>query len=154
MTARPLEILENDDNNLQIYFVRPYMGMQNGSKLDIWQQGFLIHTFELEIWPSKIFPYVCTGNSYMCIYNDLHLYWDISQCWKPYLLKLLCREPACIVYMGIYARTLCRVMDWFPDYFFCLVCWFAWKNLSRKKKKIEKKLNNIIHGGAREHLEI
>ena len=47
------------------------MGTQNGSKLDIRWRGFLIHAFELEIWPSKVFSYGCTGNSYMCICNDL-----------------------------------------------------------------------------------
>ena len=26
--------------------------------------GFLIHTFQLEIWPSKVFPYVCIGKPF------------------------------------------------------------------------------------------
>ncbi len=31
-----------------------YMGMQKGSRLEIWSQGILIHTIELKIWHFKI----------------------------------------------------------------------------------------------------
>ena len=33
-----------------------YAGTQNGSKLDLRLGGLLIHTFELEVWPPKVFP--------------------------------------------------------------------------------------------------
>ena len=38
-----------------------YTGTQNGSKLDIWWNRFLIHTFELKLWPFEVSPCVCTG---------------------------------------------------------------------------------------------
>ena len=43
-----------------------YMGMQNGSKLEIWPERNLIHTLELKIWHFKVFPYVCIGKPYVC----------------------------------------------------------------------------------------
>ena len=38
------------------------MGTQNGSKLEIWWKGILIHALELKLWPFELFPYVCIGS--------------------------------------------------------------------------------------------
>ena len=39
-----------------------YMGTQNGSKLEIWRRGILIHTLELKLRPFEVTPYVCIGS--------------------------------------------------------------------------------------------
>ena len=39
-----------------------YMGMQNGSKLEVCSDRFLIHTLQLKLWPFEVFPYVCIGS--------------------------------------------------------------------------------------------
>ena len=38
-----------------------------------------IHASELKLWHFEVF-HVCIGKPYMHICNDLHLYWDVSQC--------------------------------------------------------------------------
>ena len=46
-----------------------YMGMQNGSKLEIWHERILIHVLELKLWHLEVFLYVYVGKP--CIYNGL-----------------------------------------------------------------------------------
>ena len=68
--------------------------LQNGSKLEIRSDRFLIHTLQLKLWPFEVSP---------CLYREaMHL-----QCFCPrahrldYLYpmwpKLEYRQPACIV---------------------------------------------------------
>ena len=45
-----------------------YMSTQNGSKLEICPDRFLIHTLQLKLWPFEVFPYVCIG-SHGCVCN-------------------------------------------------------------------------------------
>ena len=79
-------------------------------------RGFLIHAFELKVWPPK-------GKMYIC--NDLHLYWDISQCLhreamfaQTVIIAMYNREPACFLYSAAsdYATTF-TVMGWFMEIF-------------------------------------
>ena len=35
-----------------------YMGMQTGSKLEIWYERILIHTLKLKLWHFEVFPYM------------------------------------------------------------------------------------------------
>ena len=42
------------------------MGTQNGSKLEIWWKGFLIHAFELKLLHFNVFPYVYMGKPCIC----------------------------------------------------------------------------------------
>ena len=43
-----------------------YMGTQNGSKLEIWPWGILIHTLEWKLQHFQVSPYVCAGKPHIC----------------------------------------------------------------------------------------
>ena len=52
-----------------------YMGTQNGSKLEIWWRGLLIHASEFKLRQFEVFHYyVCIGKLYVYICIDLRLY--------------------------------------------------------------------------------
>ena len=122
------------------------MGTQNGSKLEIWPWGSLIHVLELKLRPFKVFP---------CLYREAMR----LQCFPPtnfvrggascahkrddlyqLLTKLKLRLPACIVLFH-YAPS--SIIWWFLDnFFFCLVFRSPCYTLSKKKQNI------IIRGGT------
>ena len=85
-----------------------YMDTQNGSKLEVWRQGVLIHTSEFKLWHFEVFPYVCMGKPYVCnvfrprgtwvgvvtrTYERDYLY--------PICSKLQYRMPDCILWHTI-----------------------------------------------------
>ena len=81
--------------------------MNQNQKFDV---GILIHAFESKVWPFEVFPYVCTGT---CVFAKIYTSIETSPnvCIRmPYLLKVLCREPACIVY--------CRAASGYVSYKF------------------------------------
>ena len=57
-----------------------YMGTQNAMSLEKWSSRIFDSRLWIRDMAPKVFPYVWTGKSDMCICNDLHLYWHISQC--------------------------------------------------------------------------
>jgi hypothetical protein len=75
------------------------MGMQNGSKLEIWPEKILIHTLELKIWHFEVLLY------YVCIESRIHIFAhkNIYGCAAyvddplPNIVYTAVSMPACIV---------------------------------------------------------
>ena len=110
-----------------------YVGMQNGSKLEIWLRGILTHTLEVKLRPFEIFPYVYIGSHAVAMFSATcyvrggasrtHKRDDLNQL----LTKLKFMLPACIVWF-YYASS--SIIWWFPDnFFFYLVYKLALKKM-------------------------
>ena len=114
-----------------------HMGTQNGSKLEIWPWGILIHVLELKLRPFKVFPYVCIGKPCICNVFRPRATWGaelrahinvttFTKCGQNWSISCL---------LALYGSTKHPAMWWFPDLFFLLSAWSPCYTLSRKKIK-------------------
>ena len=112
-----------------------FMGTQNGSKLEIWPWGILIHTLELKLQPFEVIPWLYREAIHLQCFMRMRYvingeypfrtrtYYadDLYSIWS----KLEYRLPTCIVWL-YYTSSL--TMRRFPDNFFLLSVWTPWKN--------------------------
>ena len=94
------------------------MSTQNGSHLEIWCNGILIHTIEFKLWHFEVSSYVSIGRPCICNVFRPRVMWgaglrahkrdDLYHIWS----KLDYRLPACIVWLyNAFSLTLnTRVM--------------------------------------------
>ena len=123
------------------------MGTQNGSKPGIWPWGILIHTLELKIRHFEVSPYVCIGKPCICNVFRPCATWGVGLCAHVYMTTFarfvqkwnMGIEPACTV--RLYNAVCLYYVDFPDNFFFCLVCWLAWK----KQIKIYTFLNFQCH---------
>ena len=107
-----------------------FMGTQNGSKLEIWPWGILIHTLELKLQPFEVIPWLYREAIHLQCFMRMRYvingeypfrtrtYYadDLYSIWS----KLEYRLPTCIVWL-YYTSSL--TMRRFPDNFFLLSVW-------------------------------
>ena len=106
-----------------------YMNMQNGSKLEIWWQGFLIHASKLKICPLECLP--CLYREAMrlqCFPPTQYIKWAWILCqnsWQPFT-TWLCKALICSIIAVWQHACTC--------FFFCLVGGFIKKKTHSEVK--------------------
>ena len=123
-------------------------GMQNGSKLEIWPWGILIHTLELKLRHFDVSPYACIGKPCICNVFRPHATWGaglrahinvttFTNFWQNWSLGCL---------LALYGSILCIQLDYTVvsgQFFFCLVCGPLEKKTTFKNRKKIRALGSI-----------
>ena len=108
-----------------------YMGTQNGSKLEVWRWGLLIHASGLKLWHFEIFSHVCMRKPYVCnvfrpratwVGVAMHHVWGVLSVLE--LLMGFCKK--CTVFSGAKLTNDTNRR----------LCWaFTWKSYSRRGRQ-------------------
>ena len=115
-----------------------YMGTQNGSKLEVWPWGILIHTLELKLRPFEVAPYVCIGSHAFAMFSAHALREGRGHALRAHINVTTIThfdQNWCIgCLLALYGSTmhpaqLCggfrTTMWWFLDNFFTVILWIS-----------------------------